>query len=157
MIGFAAKLLGTILGSDLYILLAGILAAASIYNVLRLASQVEEEVKMCKKDPNKRFAEDLAKRLNKWYNFFTTMITIFPLLGMLGTVKSLIELNLASEQIAELQSHFFDALTSTAWGIIFAIAFKVVNSAFEYQVICQIEAAQRILDEKAKSDDGISS
>lgn len=157
MIAFAAKLLGTILGSDLYILIAGVLAAASIYNVLRLAGQVKEEVKMCKKDPNKRFAEDLAKRLNKWYNFFTTMITIFPLLGMLGTVKSLIELNLASEQIAELQSHFFDALTSTAWGIIFAIVFKVVNSAFEYQVICQIESAQRILDEKAKSDDGIIS
>lgn len=148
MIAFVAKLIGTIFGSDSYILLAGVLTAVSFYTVKGLASQVESEVKICKMDPNRRFAEDLAKRLNTGYNFFTTMITIFPLLGMLGTVKSLIELNLASEQIAELQSHFFDALTSTAWGIIFAIIFKVLNSTIEYWVISQIESAQKILGEE---------
>ena len=152
MFAFAVKLLGTIFGSDLYILLAGVIAAVSFITVKRLAKQVENEVKICKMDPNRRFAEDLARRLNTWYNIFTTMITIFPLLGMLGTVKSLIELNLASEQIAELQSHFFDALTSTAWGIIFAIVFKVVNSAYEYRVLSQIEAAQKILDEEPLSE-----
>lgn len=152
MLLFLGKLLISIFTSDFYILLFGVVTAASVFYVLRLTGQVEEEVKLCRNDPNKRFAADLAKRLNTAYNFFTTMITIFPLLGMLGTVQSLIALNLATEEIAQLQTHFFDALTSTAWGIIFAIGFKLTNSFIEYRIISQIETAQKILEDEPLDD-----
>ena len=152
MLLFLGKLLISIFTSDFYILLCGALTAVSVFYVCRLTGQVDEEVKLCRNDPNKRFAADLAKRLNTAYNFFTTMITIFPLLGMLGTVKSLIALNLATEEIAQLQTHFFDALTSTAWGIIFAIGFKLANSFIEYRIINQIETAQKILEDEPLDD-----
>lgn len=149
MISFILKLLGSIFGADILILFFGIATILIGRHVKTIAEQVEDEVKQCVNDPNKRFAEDLSQRLNTYYNFFTTMITIFPLLGMLGTVKSLIELNLATEEMSALQGHFFDALTSTAWGIIFAIGFKLWNAHMEFQVTSQIEAAQKILERES--------
>lgn len=63
------------------------------------------------------------------YTLFITIISIFPLLGMYGTVKALLLLDTSNEiGISNAQMNFFNALTSTTWGIIFAIIFKVVNA-----------------------------
>lgn len=59
--------------------------------------------------------------------FFVTGISIFPLLGLFGTVKALLSIDFSTE-MANTQAHFFDALTSTACGIIFAVFFKIVNA-----------------------------
>ena len=58
------------------------------------------------------------RRLSIFYTLFTTFISIFPLLGMFGTVQALVGLDLTGEMDG-VKQHFFEALTSTAWGIIF--------------------------------------
>ena len=147
MNSFAGKLMSSIFSGDFYILLFAVLAGTILVSVLRVAEKVEEEVKLCHADPNKRFAADLAGRLNTGYNFFTTMITIFPLLGMFGTVRALIRINLGGE-MDSFRQEFFGALTSTAWGIIFAVIFKLINAYFEYRIVSQIEAAEKLQDER---------
>ena len=61
---------------------------------------------------------------DKYYTMFTNLTGIFPLLGILGTVISLLPM---VQDIANMQSNFFVALTSTLWGLIFAIFFKVLD------------------------------
>lgn len=69
------------------------------------------------------------RRINTRYTLFVTMISIFPLLGMLGTVLALLGLDMSNaEAVSSAKENFFGALTSTAWGIIFAIGFKIVNA-----------------------------
>ena len=45
-----------------------------------------------------------------------------------GTVLALLKLD--EKIISNAQNSFFDALTSTMWGIIFAIVFKIINAIF---------------------------
>ena len=72
---------------------------------------------------------DSYRKMNTRYTLFITLISIFPLLGMLGTVLALLGLDMSSaEAISSAKNNFFGALTSTAWGIIFAIIFKIVNA-----------------------------
>lgn len=59
----------------------------------------------------------LREKMNKTYALYSNFTTIFPLLGMLGTVWN-----------------FFSALTSTLWGIIVAILFKVLDSTVSYKI-----------------------
>lgn len=57
------------------------------------------------------------------YNLFTNGISIFPLLGMFGTVAGLLGLDLIGGDMGNIRNNFFMALTSTAWGIIFSVFF----------------------------------
>jgi biopolymer transport protein ExbB/TolQ len=57
---------------------------------------------------------------------------MFPLLGMLGTVISLIPMvNLIG---TETTGAFFAALTSTFWGIVAALVFKFLDSFLSYKI-----------------------
>jgi chemotaxis protein MotA len=72
---------------------------------------------------------DSYRKINTNYTLFITLISVFPLLGMLGTVLALLGLDLSSaEAISNAKNNFFGALSSTAWGIIFAIVFKIINA-----------------------------
>lgn len=86
------------------------------------------------------------------YTFFVVGISIFPLLGMFGTVKALIGLGsvfeAADTNINSIKSEFFFALTSTAWGIIFSIIFKLVNARYQSDIENQISKAKNYLSEK---------
>ena len=74
---------------------------------------------------------DSYRKINMNYTLFITFISIFPLLGMLGTVIALLGLDMSdAEAISNAKENFFGALTSTAWGIIFAITFKIINARF---------------------------
>ena len=74
---------------------------------------------------------DSYRKINMNYTLFITFISIFPLLGMLGTVLALLGLDMSStEAINEAKNNFFSALTSTAWGIIFAVVYKIINARF---------------------------
>jgi len=83
------------------------------------------------------------------YTVFVTAISMFPLFGMLGTVVGLIGLGgRFQEESADMngiQSDFFFALTSTAWGIIFSLLFKFVNSIIQPFIENQIEKAKASL------------
>ncbi len=60
------------------------------------------------------------------YTMFTTIIAIFPLMGILGTVISLLGM---VGDAADMQDQFLGALTSTFWGLVFAIIFKGIDGA----------------------------
>lgn len=73
--------------------------------------------------------------LNRFYTRFITRISIFPLLGMLGTVVGLLGLDMSgAEAISNAKDSFFTALTSTFWGIICAVIFKGFNAKYFYDV-----------------------
>lgn len=87
------------------------------------------------------------------YTIFLTIISIFPLLGMLGTVFSLLRLDITSID-DNLKSNFFSALTSTAWGIIFAMGFKITNAFISTDVENNIGRLENII--KKFEADGIT-
>ena len=67
----------------------------------------------------------LRRKMNTYYVIYENLTAIFPLLGLLGTVVSL--LPMVGELGEIVTGLFFSALTSTMWGIIFAIVFKALN------------------------------
>ena len=67
---------------------------------------------------------DVRKRANGFYAVFSNLTGIFPLLGILGTVISLIPIVADMEN---MQKNFSTALTSTFWGLVFAIIFKFLD------------------------------
>jgi len=60
----------------------------------------------------------------KYYSMFVNLTSIFPLMGILGTVIALIPM---VDQLADMEGSFFVALTSTLWGLLFAIIFKMLD------------------------------
>lgn len=80
-------------------------------------------------------AEDLLKyrtAMNRSYALYTNLTSIFPLLGMLGTVCSLIPMvNTIGTGSA---GSFFSALTSTFWGIVFAMLYKALDATLSYKI-----------------------
>ena len=79
-------------------------------------------------------ALEMQGRMNQFYALFANFTAIFPLLGMLGTVKALVMLAPSLSVNGGDVEQFFHALTSTAWGIIFAVAFKVLDSFISVRV-----------------------
>ena len=61
----------------------------------------------------------------KYYSMYSNLTGIFPLLGILGTVIALIPM---VQEMDNMQASFFVALTSTLWGLVFAIFFKVLDA-----------------------------
>ena len=79
-----------------------------------------EEIKQTKISLRK-----MRETSDKYYSMYTNLTGIFPLLGILGTVISLIPM---VQDMANMQGNFFVALTSTLWGLVFAIFFKVLDA-----------------------------
>ena len=66
-----------------------------------------------------------------FYTLFCNLTGVFTLLGILGTVISLLHL---VDSSADLTGEFMGALTSTLWGIIFTIIFKLVDSGISFHL-----------------------
>lgn len=73
------------------------------------------------------FAQD------KYYGWFVNMVSVFPLLGMIGTVLALLSLDLSSSNDS-ITSNFFGALTSTFWGAVFGTGFKLADSSVSTKI-----------------------
>ncbi len=67
----------------------------------------------------------LRDRQSFYYHLFISINSLFPLFGILGTVISLLRVSDLSN--ARIIFNFTTALTSTFWGLIFAIGFKAVD------------------------------
>jgi len=66
----------------------------------------------------------LRKSSESWYGVFANVTSLFPLLGILGTVISLLPM---VAELSDMQQNFFAALTSTFWGLVFAIVYKFMD------------------------------
>lgn len=66
----------------------------------------------------------MRNHTGKLYSLFVNLTGIFPLLGILGTVVSL--LGMVSDN-TNVTGNFYGALTSTFWGLVFAIIFKFLD------------------------------
>ena len=54
---------------------------------------------------------------------------------MFGTVTALLGLDLSGDAaVTSARTGFFNALTSTTWGIIFALIFKIVNAVISSSI-----------------------
>lgn len=86
------------------------------------------------------------QKMNLWYSFFINLVSIFPLLGMLGTIVALIGLAGRMEDNAAVMGQFFNALTSTAWGIVFALGGKLFDAYISVDVAANNKEADLLLD-----------
>ena len=92
----------------------------------------------------------LQKRLNHLSTVYTVLlalISIFPLLGMLGTVLALLDLDITNASEA-LQNDFFAALNTTAVGLVCSIIFKILTSLFQAEIEMQEERASQYLEKR---------
>ena len=62
---------------------------------------------------------------------FVNLTGIFPLLGILGTVISLLGM---VGDMTNVQDNFYGALTSTFWGLVFAIIFKFLDGIISAKI-----------------------
>ena len=93
---------------------------------------------------------DMKKKMWLFYSIFSNMTGIFPLLGILGTVISLLGVVNDSHDIT---GNFFSALTSTFWGLVFAIIFKALDSIIIPNIEETEKNASRYLDKKREKND----
>ena len=144
----AFKTLGeSILNNDFPILFVAVVTLLIFFYVRYKNSELKTELD--KLPDNLDWAMKIKKRLTKSHTIFTALITIFPLLGMLGTVLALINVGQidfsAITDMSEIKSNFFKALTSTAWGIVFAAGFKVANSFIQSDIDDNLEVLSEIV------------
>jgi len=69
-----------------------------------------------------------CESINKTFSFFTSFISIFPYIGILGTVVAMIG-TAGDGGFDAMQKSFLVALTSTFWGVGFAVLFKLIGDA----------------------------
>ena len=104
--------------------------------LVNLSEDVKKAIKgTAKKERKKLTVNELLEyreQMNRSYALYCNFTTMFPLLGMLGTVISLIPMvNLIG---IEATGAFFAALTSTFWGIVAALVFKFLDSFLSYKI-----------------------
>jgi len=86
---------------------------------------------------------DMRTKEDMWYSLFVNFIAIFPLLGILGTVGSLLMLVSNTEDVT---GNFYAALTSTFWGLVFAILYKVLDARIAPKIEDNTRSVQMFLD-----------
>lgn len=122
------------------------------FKVFNNKKEIKKELSNWEKDQNivdfdkNTDIKDYYKKILKNYVLFTTIISIFPLLGMLGTVSSLLVIDTnSSEAISSARGSFFSALSSTFLGIIFAIGFKWLNACSLYDIDDILERILKVI------------
>lgn len=127
-------------GYDLIIFIAAVFTGFIYYSVRQSAERLHKKLHLTVFVPDgersRREAESDISGLREYdvismrnhtgrlYSLFVNLTGIFPLLGILGTVISL--LGLVSD-MSDVTGNFYGALTSTFWGLVFAIIFKFLD------------------------------
>ena len=80
--------------------------------------------------------ELLYKNATRWFHIFSSMIAIFPLMGISGTVIGIIP---ALSDFDNINTYFSLALSSTLLGIMFSVVFKVFEGmlAGDYTLVSE--------------------
>jgi chemotaxis protein MotA len=90
----------------------------------------------------------MRKRAGILYNIFSTLTSLFTMLGILGTVISLIPM---VEDLGVIKANFFVALTSTFWGLVFAIVFKILDASVSGRIDDNEKTVALFLERNARS------
>lgn len=93
----------------------------------------------------------LKSSSDKFYALFVNITGIFPLLGILGTVVSL--LGLVSD-MNNVTGNFYGALTSTFWGLIFAILFKFLDGMISPEIESNEKSVLMYLESNGEAERG---
>ena len=137
-------LLKSIFTTDVLILVFAGLTLLCLFYCRRKSREIRQYVRDWEVLGEVRLSKYVHSQLRTAYSLFTTMISIFPLLGMFGTVWGLLGMDQAGGDMSLMQGNFFGALTSTAWGIIFSIVFKLIHALVRDDLEDQIEASQQM-------------
>ncbi|MCI5751735.1 MAG: MotA/TolQ/ExbB proton channel family protein [Oscillospiraceae bacterium] len=90
----------------------------------------------------------LRERAVAWYTLYVNITGIFPLLGILGTVISLLGM---VGNTSDVEGSFFAALTSTFWGLVFAMIFKFLDGFVSPKLDDGERAAELFMQRKAEN------
>ena len=137
---FFSVIFGNIIGFDgfifivaavnIFIFISARRAAARLYNCMHrqvYTPMAEEEIKEMEQEISslsEKKVSGLRERAESRYTLYVNITGIFPLLGILGTVISLLGMVGSPDSVT---NGFFAALTSTFWGLVFAIGFKFAD------------------------------
>ena len=139
---FIEALVNNFIGYDLIIFLLGVLNGYFFFDTRKklkiLESSIYKQMDISLMRKNEVLQDEITKddmakikhargEANGRYSLFANFITIFPLLGLLGTVISLVMVA-GDGGFENAHDSFMMSLTSTFWGIVFAIGFKVCDS-----------------------------
>lgn len=145
--GFFKVIFMNLLGFDLIIFLVAIANAAVYYFTKRSADELYKKMHLTVFVPGSQKSQREAQKqldelresdvvsmrnmMGRLYSVFVNLTGIFPLLGILGTVSSLLTL---VEDMSDVTGSFYGALTSTFWGLIFAIIFKLLDGVISAKI-----------------------
>ena len=102
-------------------------------------------LKQIDKYTDKKFKSSQYYLIAGTYTVFHAFASILPLLGMLGTVVSLLTIDLGGE-MDNIKGSFFLALDTTMWGLVGSIILKFINAFLQ----TKIETAEEKLSELMK-------
>ncbi|MGY4686146.1 MotA/TolQ/ExbB proton channel family protein [Petrotoga halophila] len=78
------------------------------------------------------YIEGENSSINKCFSYYGSITSIFPLLGILGTVISFLKLSEITSEV--ITQNFANALSSTFFGLLFAILFKVLEGVLAHKI-----------------------
>jgi motA/tolQ/exbB proton channel len=134
-------------GYDLIIAIAAVVTGIVFFSLHRSADKLYKKMhltvfvpdgKLSRKEADSDISglreTDIVTMRNhagKLYSIFVNLTGIFPLLGILGTVVSLLGL---VADTSDITGNFYGALTSTFWGLVFAIIFKFLDGVISAKI-----------------------
>lgn len=98
--------------------------------------EMEEEIHITP-ETLRAYEKDFNKT-RSGFDMYCQLISIFPLLGILGTVSGLMN-QVAAENLEALLASLDVALQSTLFGLIFAIGLKFVTVIWPGRIVDQVE------------------
>ena len=98
-------LLKSLFSNDVLILIFGIFTLFMFILTLWGKNNIKKRRGEWNEEKNSAFSRFLMKSTKTFYTIFTTSITIFPLLGMLGTVFGLLGLDLANGDMENIKNN----------------------------------------------------
>lgn len=134
-------------GYDIIIAAAAVLTGIVFFSLNRSADKLYKKMHLTVFVPDGRLSSKEAdsdmsglreteivimrNHTGKLYSIFVNLTGIFPLLGILGTVVSLLGL---VADTSDITGNFYGALTSTFWGLVFAIIFKFLDGVVSAKI-----------------------
>jgi len=148
LLGFDMLIFIFAIGTLCYYIIARKLAN-NIYKILRPQGFLpEDDDEKQIPIPSKKELVKMRERSFSYYTMFVNLTSIFPLLGILGTVLSLIPM---VPNIDTMKHNFLVALTSTLWGLIFSIVFKILDGFLSPRIEDNIKTLDLYLTKKKKN------